>query len=241
VTCTLRRGLPMRPNRRPRIDTPDEFANAYLDRRGFLKQVTLLSGGTAAAAAWLARWGSNVALGEFVAKDDRAPRRRLCHLPRETGDIRAFAARPRARSHVRRSSLSMRIRACSRILRTWRGASPWRDFTRLRLMPCRLWEGPPPAAPARRLAAHQLNYQATVKNFVAAVQYLKTHPLTTGKVGCTGFCWGGAMRTRSPSMRRIWGGGPFYGAAPAAADVPKIKAALLCTTAPSTTTSMPAS
>jgi len=35
----------MKSNRRPRIDTPDEFANAYLDRRGFLRHLALLSGG----------------------------------------------------------------------------------------------------------------------------------------------------------------------------------------------------
>jgi carboxymethylenebutenolidase len=39
----------------------------------------------------------------------------------------------------------------------------------------------------------QLNPESTTKNFVAAVQYLKTHPMSTGKVGVVGFCWGGAM------------------------------------------------
>ena len=39
----------------------------------------------------------------------------------------------------------------------------------------------------------KLDYEATKQDFTAAVKYLKTNPLTTGKVGCTGFCWGGAM------------------------------------------------
>jgi hypothetical protein len=61
------------------------------------------------------------------------------------------------------------------------------------------------------------------------VQYLKTHPLTTGKVGCTGFCWGGAMTNQvAVNAPDLAAAVPFYGAAPAAADVPKIKAALLC-------------
>ena len=42
------------------------------------------------------------------------------------------------------------------------------------------------------------------KNFTAAVQYLKTHPHSTGKVGCMGFCWGAASPTRWPSTHRIW-------------------------------------
>ncbi|MEN8198366.1 MAG: dienelactone hydrolase family protein [Pseudomonadota bacterium] len=38
-----------------------------------------------------------------------------------------------------------------------------------------------------------LDKAATLKNFLAAVSYLKAHPESTGKVGSVGFCWGGAM------------------------------------------------
>jgi carboxymethylenebutenolidase len=75
----------------------------------------------------------------------------------------------------------------------------------------------------------QLDYAATVKNFTAAVRYLQTHPQTTGNVGCTGFCWGGAMTNQvavnSPQLKAA---APYYGSVPAAVDVPKIKASLLC-------------
>jgi carboxymethylenebutenolidase len=74
----------------------------------------------------------------------------------------------------------------------------------------------------------KLDSEATARNFVAAIQYLKTHPLSTGKVGCTGFCWGGGMTNqvavRAPDLVAAV---PYYGAQPAAQDVPKIKAALL--------------
>jgi carboxymethylenebutenolidase len=63
---------------------------------------------------------------------------------------------------------------------------------------------------------------------VAAVKYLKTYPLSTGKVGVVGFCWGGAMANQvavhSPDLVAAV---PYYGAAPAPEDVPKIKASLL--------------
>ena len=63
---------------------------------------------------------------------------------------------------------------------------------------------------------------------MAAVQYLKTHPLSTGKVGCTGFCWGGAianqMAVHSPDLQAAV---PYYGRQPATEEVPKIKASLL--------------
>ncbi|MGH2552645.1 MAG: dienelactone hydrolase family protein, partial [Chitinophagaceae bacterium] len=48
-----------------------------------------------------------------------------------------------------------------------------------------------------------------------------------GKFGCVGFCWGGAMANNlavnTPSLKAAV---PFYGRQPAAAEVPKIKAAL---------------
>jgi carboxymethylenebutenolidase len=74
----------------------------------------------------------------------------------------------------------------------------------------------------------QLDQPSTIKNFVAAVQYLKPHPMSTGKVGVVGFCWGGEMANQvavnSPDVSAVV---PYYGKPPAADDVPKIKASLL--------------
>jgi carboxymethylenebutenolidase len=73
-----------------------------------------------------------------------------------------------------------------------------------------------------------LNSEDTINNFVAAVKYLKTHPLSTGKVGCTGFCWGGAMTNNvavnSPELDAAV---PYYGRQPAGEDVAKINAPLM--------------
>ena len=74
----------------------------------------------------------------------------------------------------------------------------------------------------------QLDSQATIKNYVAAVEYLKTHPLSTGKVGCMGFCWGGGMTNQvAVNSADLVAAVPFYGSQPAAEDVPKITASLL--------------
>jgi carboxymethylenebutenolidase len=74
----------------------------------------------------------------------------------------------------------------------------------------------------------QLDREKTISNMVAAVKYLKTHPQSTGKVGCTGFCWGGAMTNNvavnSPDLDAAV---PYYGSCPNSEDVPKIKASLL--------------
>jgi carboxymethylenebutenolidase len=63
---------------------------------------------------------------------------------------------------------------------------------------------------------------------VAAAQFLLKHPMSTGKLGCVGFCFGGGMVNNvAVRVPELGAGVPFYGAAPMAADVPKIKAAMV--------------
>jgi carboxymethylenebutenolidase len=79
-----------------------------------------------------------------------------------------------------------------------------------------------------RSMMRELDGSATIKDFVAAAQYLQTHPLSTGKVGCTGFCWGGGMTNQvAVHWPELAAAVPYYGRQPAAAEVPKIKAAML--------------
>ena len=88
--------------------------------------------------------------------------------------------------------------------------------------------GTPEDVDRARSMIQALDSEETIENFVAAVQYLETHPLSTGKVGCTGFCWGGGMTNQvavhAPGLAAAV---PYYGAQPDAEDVPKIQAAML--------------
>jgi carboxymethylenebutenolidase len=74
----------------------------------------------------------------------------------------------------------------------------------------------------------KLDNQSTIQNYLAAVKYLKSHPVSTGKIGAIGFCWGEEWQTRiavnSPDILAVV---PYYGRQPASEDVSKIKASLL--------------
>ena len=62
-----------------------------------------------------------------------------------------------------------------------------------------------------------------------SAKYVKTHKSSTGKLGVTGFCYGGGTTNWLAATlgADMSAGAPFYGAAAPTADVPKIKSALL--------------
>jgi carboxymethylenebutenolidase len=68
-----------------------------------------------------------------------------------------------------------------------------------------------------------------LEDFVASALWLKSRADCSGKIGVTGFCYGGGI-ANTLAVRlgeNLAAAAPFYGAAPAAADIPKIKAAIL--------------
>jgi carboxymethylenebutenolidase len=76
--------------------------------------------------------------------------------------------------------------------------------------------------------------QATVdgtklmNDFFAAVEWMMTHPLSTGKVGITGFCYGGGVANAAAvAYPELAAAVPYYGRQPSAEDTAKIKAPLM--------------
>jgi len=79
-----------------------------------------------------------------------------------------------------------------------------------------------------RALQQQRNRDEMLEDFIAAFNYLKSHPECNGKIGVVGFCFGGGianmMAVKIPDLLAAV---PFYGGQPDADDVPKINASLL--------------
>ena len=209
-------------------DLYEEFERGSIDRREFLRKLSKLAGGTAAAAALLPILESNGAMAQVVPKDDPRLETGYIKYPGANGEIKAYSARPKGGAKM----------AGVIVIHENRGLNPHTEDMARRvalegftaIAPDALSplggtpENPSEAAPLLQ----KLDRQANTKNFVAAVEYLKTHPQATGKVGCMGFCWGGGVTNQvavaSPDLTAAV---PFYGAQPAPEDVSKIKAAML--------------
>lgn len=210
------------------IDLYDDYTNGLLDRREFIKKLAVLAGGTAAAIAFLPLIENKYAQAQVVSKDDPRLYVENIKYPGETGDVLAHFARPKGDEKLPGVI----------VIHENRGLNPHtEDVARrvalegfLAVAPDALSPlgGTPADVNEARALMGKLDSQETIKNFVAAVKYLKTHPQSTGKVGCTGFCWGGGVinqvAVNSPDLEAAV---PFYGRQPASEDVPKIKASLL--------------
>ena len=209
-------------------DLFDDYACERLNRREFIRRLSVLVGGTAAALALMPVVENNLAQAQIVSKDD--PRLLMEHIkyPGLTGDIRAYLARPKGMEKV----------PAILVIHENRGLVPHiEDVTRrfalegfLALAPDGLTPlGGTPEDPEKAPAMIQaLNGPTTLQNYLAAVKFLKTHPVSSGKVGVVGFCWGGGMANQlavhSPDLSAAV---PYYGKQPAPEDVPKIKVPLL--------------
>lgn len=206
----------------------NDYRQGATNRRDFVRKLAMFAGSTAAALALLPVLEENSLKASTAFQDDPDLLTEFIKYPGETGEMRGFMARPKAGKKF----------PAVIVIHENRGLVPHiQDVTRRMAKEGFLALAPDALSPLGGTPADisnvgelfkQLNSEQTTKNFVAAVKYLKTHPNSTGKVGCTGFCWGGAMTNQvavnSPDLDAAV---PYYGRQPVAEDVAKIKAPIM--------------
>jgi carboxymethylenebutenolidase len=206
----------------------EDYKHGGINRRDFLRKLTLYAGSTAAALALLPLLENHEAIAATPPEDETGLFTEFISYPGETGEMKAFLARPEKKAKYPAVVVVHEIF----------GLNPHiQDVTRrfakegfLALAPDALSQsgGTPADGSEAMTKIRELDAEKTTKNFVAAVKYLKTYPLSTGKVGCTGFCWGGAMTNQvAVNEPTLDAAVPYYGRQPVAEDVQKIKAPML--------------
>jgi carboxymethylenebutenolidase len=203
----------------------EEYKSGKIDRREFIKKSTVIAGGTAVAFSFLSPFSSQA---QIIPPDDPRLVTEMITYKGASGDVLAYMAR--LKGETKRPAVI--------VIHENRALQPHiKDVTRrmalegfLAIAPDALspFGGTPVVPEEAGPLFSKIDYETTKKDFVAAVQYLKTNPMSTGKVGCTGFCWGGAMTNQvAVNAPDLVAAVPYYGAQPVAEDVPKIKAAML--------------
>jgi carboxymethylenebutenolidase len=210
----------------------DDYAHGRIARRDFLQRAAKFAVGGLTAESLLASLSPNYAFAQQVAKDD--PRLKTEYLeyasPKGAGKMRGYLARPAAAADKLPSVL---------VIHENRGLNPYIEDVARRLAVAGFLAFAPDALtplggyPGNddqgRVMQQKRDTEEITRDFMAAAELLKTHALSSGKVGVVGFCFGGGianeLAVRMPEV--ITAAVPFYGRQPASGDVPKIKAALL--------------
>lgn len=209
----------------------DAYVHGQLSRRGFLDRAASFAVGATTAAALLAALSPRFAEAQQVKPEDARIDGRYVEIPSPQGygKLRGYLVKPAKVQgklpvvlvvHENRG-LNPHIEDIARRL----ALDNFIAFAPDALFP--LGGYPGDEDKARELFA-TLDQNKTREDFVTAYQYLKALPDGNGRVGVTGFCYGGGianfLATRIPDLAAAV---PFYGSQPATADVAKIRAPLL--------------
>jgi len=210
------------------MDLYEKYSQGSLDRREFLKRIALVAGSVAAASAFVPLLGRDPAWAQIVAKDDARLIVEYVKYAGETGEVRANFARPKGDTKMPGVVVIHENRGLNGHIEDVTRRVALEGFLALAPDALSPLGGTPEDSEKAPALLGQLDKEKTTKNFLAAVKYLKTHPLSNGKVGVVGFCWGGAMANQvAVHSSDVVAAVPYYGAMPATEDVPKIKASLL--------------
>jgi carboxymethylenebutenolidase len=210
------------------VHLSEKYSRGSLDRRDFLKKIALVVGSSAAANAVLPLMDRNSAWAQITARDDARLKVEYMKIAGETGEVRANFVRPMGDAKLPGVVVIHENRGLNAHIEDVTRRVALEGFLALAPDALSPLGGTPEDAEKAPSLIGQLDKEKTTKNYLAAVKYLRTHPLSNGKVGVVGFCWGGAMANQvavhSPDVVAAV---PYYGAVPASEDVPKIKASLL--------------
>ena len=215
------------------IEAYNQYIHGHIDRRGFMTRINAIAVTSVAAAAMVEALMPNYAAAQKVAPTD--PRLKTERVtvpsPNGTGSIKGLLARPASAGSNKLPSIL--------VVHENRGLNPHIEDIARRLAVENFMAFAPDGLtsvggyPGDDEQGGQLfgkvDRAKMGEDLYAAAVWLKSRPDSTGKLGVTGFCFGGgisnalAVRMGSDLAAAV----PFYGGAPPAADVPKIKAAVL--------------
>lgn len=209
-------------------DLYEDYCQGFLSRRDFVQKLAFIAGGIAAAHVLFPILEQNFAYAQITAPDDNRLQAEMITFSGQTGDVGGYWARPKGTEKLPGVVVIHENRGLNAHIKDVARRVALEGF--LSLAPDALSPdgGTPDDPDQARSMIQKLDGQKTLGNFLAAVRYLRTHPESTGKVGVTGFCWGGGMANQvAVNDPELVAAVPYYGRQPASGDVPKIKAALL--------------
>ncbi len=213
------------------LDLYNDYAHDIIDRRTFLDRLSKYAVGGVTLAMLTQMLTPNYATALQLGEDDsRIEGQRITYVsPKGAGTMGGYLVRP--------AGVTGRLPAVV-VVHENRGLNPHiADVARrtaaagfMAFAPDALYPvgGYPGTDDAGRVLQSGRDSAQMMEDFVAAVQLMQSHAGSTGKVGVTGFCYGGGvsnqMAVRVPDLAAAV---PYYGAAAKPEEVAAIRAPLL--------------
>lgn len=213
------------------LDYYDYYAHGKISKREFLQLATRYAVGGMTALALFDLLKPNYALATQVEFTDPDILPEYIHYPSPNGhgEVRGYLVKP--------SKAEGNVPAVV-VVHENRGLNPYiEDVARrvakagyIALAPDGLSSvgGYPGNDDEGRALQQKVDPTKLMNDFFAAVEFMQRHPNATGKVGITGFCYGGGVANAvAVAYPELACAVPFYGRQAPIADVPKINAPVL--------------
>src|SRR6266446_745189 len=220
------------------VELYSQYIHGEISRRDFFKGVERFAVAGLTATAIVEALMPNYALGQQVRKDDERIKASYETLPSPNGNgymrgyfVRPFSADSRTETPAKLPGII--------IVHENRGLNPHTEDVARRFALENFMAFAPDSLssvggyPGDDYKGGQLfakvDAAKRTQDFIAAAQWLKARADGNGKLCATGFCFGGSMANNLAVLLGpdLAAAAPFYGSAPPADNVPKIKAAIL--------------
>jgi carboxymethylenebutenolidase len=207
----------------------DEYCHGRIDRREFLQRASALTvGGLAMAQALLPRY----AQAQTISFTDQRIKARYVTYPSpggSSGTMRGYLVQPTGAGPFPAVLVIHENRGLNPYIEDVARRAATEGFLALApdgLSPVGGYPGNDDDGRALQAGLDQAKLRTDMVN---SARFVKSHALSTGKLGVTGFCWGGGTTNFLAVTlgTELSAGVPFYGAAAETAGVPSITAPLL--------------
>ena len=213
------------------FDLYDEYAHNKIERRQFVKKLSMYAVGGITVSSLLSFIMPNYVESVIVNQDDERLESKFITYKSEkgNGEIRGLLSKPKNASKKLPGIV---------IVHENRGLNPYiEDVARraalegfITLAPDALTPlgGYPGNDDEGRTMQRKLDRNDMLEDFIAAFEYLNAHEGCTGEIGVVGFCFGGwisnMMAVKVPNLGAAV---PYYGSQPTKEDIIKINAPLM--------------
>ena len=213
-------------------DLYDEYCHGHIDRREFFRRASVLTIGGVSALAMAQALLPRYAEARTISFTDERIKARYVEYPSPggtSGEMRGYLVAPAGDGPF----------PAVLVIHENRGLNPYiEDVARRAAVAGFLALAPDGLSPAGgypgndddgRTLQKSLDQAKLKQDMLNSARYLKAHDSSNGKLGATGFCWGGgvtnflAVTMGDDLLAAV----PFYGAAPASDEVAAIRASVM--------------